>query len=243
MKKSSTWTKEDLKTLRRLYPKAYTRAIAVKLNKSYQSVKSKAFVLRLEKEIRSNPQQLTAKEIAFIKKNYLKYTLSELANRMGRGQSTVQSYITRLGLKGKENAGRFKEGIVPWSAGKKMPPGWGGATRFQKGQLPKNTKSDGYLSVRKAKGRPYVWIRIRLNYWRELHRVMWEKTMGPIPKGYNVQFKDKNSLNCEPSNLYLIDRHNQIMQNTIHRYPPEVKSLIRLEGKLKRKIKSYEEQD
>lgn len=237
------WTKEDLSTLRRLYPKTPTRDIAVKLNKSYTAVKSKATVLKLKKEIRSNPQQLTPKEVSFIKKNYLKYPYSELAKAMGRGESTIQSYIRTLGLKGKPNAGRFQEGIVPWSAGKKMPPGWGGATRFKKGQLPKNTKSDGYVSIRKSKGRPYVWIRIRQAYWRELHRVMWEKTMGAIPKGYNVQFKDKNSLNCEPSNLYLINRENQMQQNTIHRYGPEIRSLIRLAGKLKRKIKSYEEQD
>jgi hypothetical protein len=34
-----------------------------------------------------------------------------------------------------------------------------------------------------------------------------------------------------------------MLQNTIQRYPAELKELIRLSAKLKRKIKSYEKQD
>lgn len=36
----------------------------------------------------------------------------------------------------------------------------------------------------------------------QLHRVVWEENFGPIPAGYKVYFKDGNSLNCKPENLY-----------------------------------------
>lgn len=242
----SAWTSIDIDTLRRLYPTMSTYDVAKRMGKGYVAVRSKAKVLKLKKVdgfVRS-PKALTSNEKQLIRKHYLTHTYRQVAKMIGRGESTVRTWMTKLGLKGKANGGRFQKGSVPWTKGKEMPPGWGGSTRFRKGQLPKNTKTDGYISVRHNKNRrPYLYIRIKQRHWRELHRVLWEKTMGPIPKGYNVQFKDGNQMNCVPSNLYLINRHNQIKQNTIHRYPPEVKELIRLSAKLKRKIKSYEKQD
>jgi hypothetical protein len=41
----------------------------------------------------------------------------------------------------------------------------------------------------------------------------------------------------------MVDRHNQMLENTIHRYPAEVKATMHQLKKLKSKIKMYEKQD
>lgn len=242
------WSKKDLDKLKRLYPDHSCKQIAVKLRRNPEAVKSKALVLGLKKApgyVRNADRMLTSKEQAFLRDNYFKYPGPMLCKMMGRSKSTILHYRRKLGLPlGKENTGRYKKGAIPPNKGKKMPPGWGGATRFKKGHLPKNAKTDGHVSIRQNKGRkPSVWIRIHQSYWRELHRVVWEKTVGPIPHGYSVCFKDKNTLNCKPENLYIVNRHQHMMRNTIQRYDPELRSLIRLASKLKRKILSYEKQD
>lgn len=52
-----------------------------------------------------------------------------------------------------------------------------------------------------------------LNTSRWHREWLWEQAHGPIPKGYNVQFKDGNSLNCTMDNLYLISKAKQIRKN------------------------------
>lgn len=221
----------------------------------YEAVKSRGSCLKLLKSPDYNRsansiRAFTNDEIQFIKENYLKYPNPVLAKMMGRGESTLISYARKLGIKGKVNTGCIQKGSVPPNKGKKQHEYMSAeaiaktkATRFQKGQKPKNTKFDGATTVREAHGRPYIWYRLKNNKWDLLHRVVWRETMGEIPAGYNVQFKDGNGLNCQPSNLYIINREKQMLQNTIHRYDPELKSLIFLSAKLKRKIKSYEKQD
>lgn len=113
------------------------------------------------------------------------------------------------------------------------------ATRFQKGHLPHNTRHDHAISDRKDKnGRVYRYIRIGLSKWIPYHRYLWEKYNGEIPKGYNVQFKDGNTLNCTIENLYLISRTEQLKnENSLHaRYPEEIQKLIQLKGALHRQI-------
>ena len=38
------------------------------------------------------------------------------------------------------------------------------------------------------------------------HRWVWEQAHGPIPKGYNIMFRDGNRLNCSLDNLELVSR-------------------------------------
>lgn len=244
------WTKKDLKRLRRLYPNNPGRLIARLMKRRYESVKSKAATLGLLKDSSFNkgdhlPQALTPKEKKFLKNNYTKYTNHRLAQLVGRSESAIQACRKSFGLT-KPNEGRYKKGAVPLNKGKKMPPGWGGAgikTRFKKGQKPRNTKYNGAICTRIMKGRFQKWIRIKNNKWEELNRYNYRKHIGPIPTGMNVSYKDGDPLNCEPANLFLITRQDLMLRNTIHRYPAEVKSAIRMVGKLKRKIMEYEEQD
>lgn len=140
----------------------------------------------------------------------------------------------------------IKKGSIPKNKGKKQAEYMSAdaiektkATRFSKGHLPHNTRHDYALSDRKDKtGRVYRYIRIGLAKWIPYHRYIWEQSNGEIPKGYNVQFKDRNTLNCTVDNLYLISKADQLKnENSLHaRYPEEVRKLIQLKGALNRQI-------
>lgn len=138
----------------------------------------------------------------------------------------------------------FRKGITPWNKGKKgliVSTEAMKKTQFKKGQLPVNTLHDGAISVRKDKrtGIQYKWTRLSLGKWDLLHRVVYKRQIGPIPKGMLVNFKDGDTLNCSPDNLYLIDRKTNMHRNTIHRYPDEVKSLIRTHAKFNKLLSQH----
>jgi hypothetical protein len=145
----------------------------------------------------------------------------------------------KISLYGK--ATRFKKGNKPVNKGNRMPSEAYAkcqATMFKKGNKPHNynpigtekTTEDGYIKVKTNDP----------NVWEFKHRLVWEQANGPIPKGFNVQFKDKNRANVELQNLYLISRAEQIDQNTILRYPAEVRKAIRAHNKLTKTIKQHE---
>ena len=263
--KRNKWTPEQIAKLRELYPCWSRQKVAEMLGVTAMAVKTQARKLGLCKR-----RVWTDDEIKYVKDNYANTPTQQIAAHINRTITAVFGLVSRLGLEKSEafrnsplsgrlrpgsNIGgntRFKKGIVPVTKGKKQHEYMSAeaiertkATRFKKGNQPHNIKRDQEIVIRTNYKRNIksVWVRIEKGKWRELHRVLWEQTMGPIPKGINIQFKDRNPLNTHPSNLYMIDRHNQMRQNTIHRYTPEVKELIRLVSKLKRKIKSHEEQD
>lgn len=150
--------------------------------------------------------------------------------------------ITHLGM-----AHRYQKGQSSANKGKKQKEYMSPeaiertkATRFQKGQLLKNTLHDHAVTIRvDSKGNSYKWIRLGLAKWVPYHRYLWEQHNGPIPKGYNIQFRDGNTLNCEDiNNLYMISRSEQLKtENSFYaQYPKEVQQLIQLKGALNRQI-------
>jgi hypothetical protein len=143
----------------------------------------------------------------------------------------------------KSPATEFKPGHVPYNKGKQMPAELyekAKPTMFPKGHKPHNTTTVGDIRVRKdARGVPYYFIKIADCDWRHLHRVVWESVHGNIPKGSRIHFKDRNTMNCTIENLELLSGETAMLRNQIHRYPDEIKELIRLNAKLKRKIEQY----
>ena len=111
-------------------------------------------------------------------------------------------------------------------------------TRFRKGHDPHNTLFDGAVTIRNDDGRMYLFIRKAEGKWELLSRVVWRELYGDIPPGYNVQFKDGNSLNCEPDNLYIISKSNQAVVNKKggNALPFELRQAIELTHQLKQKI-------
>lgn len=191
-------------------------------------------------------EKWTPEDDEFLRTNYSSKTSTEIASLLGRTRSAVKNRTHSIGLKlsvddlTPERRKCFAKGSIPVNKGKKMPEHVyekAKATMFKKGNIPHNTKPVGYTRITKD---GYVMIkRSGSSKFELLHRIVYQECIGDIPEGYNVQFKDKDRKNCDPENLYLIDRKNQVLQNTIHRYPDEIKELIRLQGKLKRVIKKY----
>lgn len=166
----------------------------------------------------------------FLKQNYLNLNYNELAKAIKKSDTFVVNRLKFLHLNVPEDIkaqrvvdSYFKKGMISHNKGIPINEWMTEEQRenflknkFKKGNVPHNAKEVGYESVVFDKtGRPYYMIKIlgkeRLRY---KHRVIWEEANGPIPKGYNVQFKDKNTLNCVLDNLYLISRSEQMIENT-----------------------------
>lgn len=167
------------------------------------------------------------------------------ANAMGikKSEAYMLKMMSRisaeLSTRGEKN--RFKKGHIPSNKGQKVKPHVYEAmkpTMFKKGQTPINHKPVGSERVN-VEG--YVEVKVaEPSRWELKHRLVWVKHFGEIPKGYNVQFKDRNPTNLAPENLYIISKSQQVLQNTIHRYPEDVQKAIRLISKLNKKIRSHE---
>ncbi|MCL5990557.1 MAG: HNH endonuclease [Bacteroidetes bacterium] len=196
--------------------------------------------------MRETPKIWTEKEIAFIKANYETMTAIELAdvftdryNNVTRAQ--VKNKIYKLRLHKTTNKGQFKKGQISLNKGKKGTH-YSPATEFKKGHLPHNTKADGVISIRLSHRNdnpiPYKWIRVSLRKWELLHRYLWIQRYGKIPKGYNIIFKNGNTLDCRLNNLAMVSRDEHLQMNhkyhssdgwiasTLSHKNPELKKLI-----------------
>jgi hypothetical protein len=133
---------------------------------------------------------------------------------------------------------RFKPGHTSWNKGLKGINTGGEATRFRPGQMPHNhvpvgtvvKDSEGYLKIKLAEPRT----------WKYLHRKNWEDVHGPTPKEMVLVFKDRNSENCDIENLELLTRKQNMLRNSVHNYPEEIKEVIRIRASLVRKINRKE---
>ena len=158
---------------------------------------------------------LTDKEKQFIKDNYQTMIYLDVAKALNTTERRVANFIQKSGLRlspeeyhRRRCIGMKKPGSIPWNKGLSLPnkPNSG---QFQKGNNPKNTKTNGHITWRTRKNRvnhDYYWIRVALGKWKELHIYIWEQKNGPLPQGKILRFKDGNHKNCTIENLELIDR-------------------------------------
>lgn len=189
----------------------------------------------------------------YIKENYLTKSQRQMAKEIGRSKFYVSSRMKVLKLElpaeilqERLQKNKYGKGHYPFNKGKKITEFMTKeqvakfkANQFKKGQLPHNTKTNGTISVRTDKaGRKIKWIRISKRNWERLHILNWITTNGPIPKGYVVAFKTTDTMNAEVSNLKLITMEENMNGNSIHRYPEELKSTIRVLSKLKKTLQN-----
>lgn len=114
-------------------------------------------------------------------------------------------------------------------------------TYFKKGNIPPHQMKDDDITIRNNKkcGKN-LFIRIGPSKWIPLARKIWIDNFGPIPKGGIIIFKDRNYFNCVPENLECTTYKNNIYKNIIERYPTELMNVMKLNTRLKTKIKQYE---
>jgi hypothetical protein len=110
---------------------------------------------------------------------------------------------------------------------------------FKKGNKPFNTREANATSIRKdSTGRLYHYSKIADSVWVLTHRLMWEQANGPIPPKHVVRFIDGDTLNLQLTNLECIPMSENANRNTIHRFPDDLKKVIRLKAKLNKHIKN-----
>jgi hypothetical protein len=205
-------------------------------------------------------RKFTPQEDQFLLDNYLIMPAKRMSVKLGRTESTARQRMKILKIivpkeviaKFKIDS-QFKKGITPFNKGKKQAEFMSAAgiersraTTFKTGHMPHNAyHKNGAITTRQDNhtGIKYKYIKLSRKKWRELHRHIYEKKYGKIPKGMVLIFKDGNQMNCTLRNLKLITRQENMQRNTIHRYPPILKSTIRIVSKLNKKIKQHEKQN
>ncbi len=207
----------------------------------------------------------TDAEVDQVRRRYPNERAKDIAADLGRPLQHVYSLASRLGLSKSEafkasdlsgrlngtqgEAGRFAPGRKPWNHGKKGMTVGGRAkeTQFKPGHKPhtwqpvgaERVTQDGYLE-RKVTDTGCT----RRDY-QAVHRLVWIEHHGEIPAGHVVVFKDAlpKHENIIIDRLELITRAELASRNTIHRYPPDVKQVIRLQRKLERKVKELADEE
>jgi hypothetical protein len=200
----------------------------------------------------------TPEEIELLIANYPEKPNMELVEIVGRSYGAITSRASAMGLKKTDaykasmihravangEQYRFKKGQEPKNKGQKMTETMYQRlkpTMFKKGQQPKNTKKEGEISIRYDKlNKPYKWIKVG-NKMLPLHTILWEKEHGALPAGYNVVFKNGNTLDARIENLECISNAELMLRNSIQRYPNELQQTIKMLSKLNKII--YEKQD
>lgn len=218
------WTDEMVAELARLSREPLTfREVAERLNAgsgaalTLQAVKSafKKFGLRVGRSERGKRRGLlTDGQAEWMRRSCAGMTPAQTAAALNAefGLSITAGQARSLRRNRHMPSGRdtrFKAGGVPFNKGLR----WGGymsadgmaraaASQFKRGGVPWNSLPVG--SVRAGKG---GYLRVKVaepNVWRFLHRVVWERERGPVPRGMHVMFLDGDVANCAVGNLALI---------------------------------------
>lgn len=203
----------------------------------------------------------TPSELAYLREHYAE-TPNELLGRvLNRAPRNVAQKARKLGLSKSaqflaRQSGRFEAGLVPWNKGR---PGTTGtqdacrATQFKPGrpaELSANYRPIG--SVRAAKG-GYLEQKItddRSLYparrWVPVHRLVWDREVGPIPPGHIVVFKPgmltTDLKQITPDRLECISRAENMARNTVHRYGKDIAQLIQLRAAITRQLNKKEKE-
>lgn len=207
------WLDSEVEILRRLYPDTPTRIVSERLGRTEKQVYMKAAGLGIKKSE--------------------KYMSGPLSGQIRPGSN----------MGGKA---RFKKGHTPWNKGIEGYNPNNHETRFKpgnrNGQALNNLKDIGSERINKDgnRERKVSDTGVKKIDWRPVHNIVWEEHHGPIPDGHIVVFKTADKLNTDIENLELISRAENMRRNSIHRYPKELVSVIRVNSSLKKRITEAE---
>jgi hypothetical protein len=91
-----SWTEDDIKLLKRLYPRGNTRMIAEKLGRPLTAVRQKAYDMGMKTEVY---HYWTEDDLEILSRLYPEMETDELAKRFGRSAGSVKTKARQLGLK------------------------------------------------------------------------------------------------------------------------------------------------
>ena len=250
------WKEEEDARLRSLYRSCTIVEIAEMLGLSYYQVKRRLHFLGIK--ARHPGRKFTAEQEEWlVAHNHMS------ASEMSKGINDEFSLSTSPDeIKGwrartknpRPTPSRFQKGHTPFSKGKKwdeyMSPESQARSRmttFKKGDTPHNTQPLGSISIMSG-----YWVMKVTNVgnqhqkWKFLHRLLWEKEKGPIPKGMNVVFRngDRNDIRME--NLMLMDRKEMARYTPVDDSEPEMQRfseiVARVAAKVAEKMKGEEDE-
>jgi urease beta subunit len=194
--------------IRQRFPHEKTQGIADDLGLTYSQVANRAFSMGLKKTL-----------------------------EFKRSESSGRHNLIEGGKKF-----RYTPGHTPFNKGKEMPAEIYEkvkATMFKKGNRPHNWKPDGTIVARKdadQSGRVYLYYKVRDSKWILYHNKVWIDQNGPIPKGNIIRFIDGNTKNCDITNLEMVSMKDNMLRNSIQRFPEEIQQVIKLTSKLNKSI-------
>jgi transcriptional regulator of aromatic amino acid metabolism len=91
-----SWTKDDIRLLKKLYPHGNTRKIAERLNRPLTAVRQKAYDIGMK----TNVYQYWSKgDMKLLEKLYPNAITQELAERLGRSAGSIKTKARQLGLR------------------------------------------------------------------------------------------------------------------------------------------------
>lgn len=110
--------------------------------------------------------------------------------------------------------------------------------------LKKNQFKHGHISPRlipdgQLKQDPYSgYLMIKQECWVRLHIEMWKmwNNADEVPDNMVVTFEDKNRFNFSKENLVAKSREQVMRENTMNRFPKELRDVIHLKGQITRRI-------
>ncbi len=95
-----SWTKDDIKLLKKLYPHGNTKMIAERLNRPLTAVRQKAYDIGMKTDIY---QYWSKADINLLKKLYPNTITQKLADRLKRSAGSVKTKARQLGLRKTES--------------------------------------------------------------------------------------------------------------------------------------------
>ena len=110
------------------------------------------------------------------------------------------------------NATSFQSGSTPWNKGVKgihLSP----QTEFATGHKANKDFPLGTITIRTDKhGKKRRWIKMAEG-WIEFAVIVWERHHGPVPKGFVVHHKNRNTLDDEIVNLDCLNRADHLKEH------------------------------
>jgi hypothetical protein len=211
------WTDDEIALLRDMYPECHAADVGAWLLRGMDQVYQAAAKHGLHKSAA--------------------YLASDTACRIQRGKQHPSMI-----------ASRFQPGIVPWNKGTHyVAGGRSGETRFKRGRKPEESRNylpigslrvcaDGYLERKFTDDQSIVPAR----RWVAVHRLVWEASVGPIPKGHIVRFRDRMKTTVleeiTVDRLECITRAEHARRNHPRSHSPELARLVQLKGAITRQV-------